>query len=339
MREPNRLGGVRVGGIALGLVLALACGGPEPEEPAALPGETSAPAPEPESPAVVNAPPRVEWVRLEPSRPLPNSRVRVFARASDPDGDSVRLEYRWRVAGQELGSGDSVVLRDVERDDEVEVVVTATDGRGRSMEKRARARVANQPPLFSGVLLEAPDGLTAGARVVASPQAVDADGDDLRFDYTWRVNGDRVPVDGPVLETDGLRRGDVIEVAVVVRDGYDESEPRRSDPVTLGNTAPRIVSQPGWEREGDTFRYPVRAQDADGDRTLRYRLQEGPPGMQIDAIEGVVTWTPEPGQEGTHPVEIEVDDLHGGRSAQRFEVVMESERAPSQAPAAPAPSY
>jgi len=337
MREPNRLGGVRAGGIALGLALALACGGTEPEEPAAVPGETAAS--EPESPERANAPPRVEWVRLEPSRPVPNSRVRVFARAEDPDGDAVRLEYRWRVAGQEVGTGDSLVLRDVQRGDPVEVLVTATDGQAQSTVKLAQARVSNQPPLLSGVALEAPDGLAAGARIVASPQAVDADGDDLRFDYTWRVNGDRVPVDGPVLETNELRRGDVVEVTVVARDGYEESEPRSSDPVTLGNTAPRIVSSPSWKREGDTFRYQVEARDPDGDRTLRYRLQEGPPGMQVDALAGVVTWTPEPDQEGTHPVEIEVDDLHGGRSAQRFEVVMESERGASQPPAAAAPSY
>lgn len=320
------------------MALALGCGGGEPEGAAG--GGGFLPEPEPtQAPKATNAPPVVEWVRVEPSRPLPNSRVRAFARADDPEGDPVRLEYRWELDGRKVGAGDSMVLRDVERGDAVELVVVATDGRSRSMPKRARARVANQPPLLSGVVLEAPDGLTAGDKLVASPQAVDADGDELRFEYTWRVNGEPVPVEGPVLETEGLQRGDVIEVAVVARDGYDESQHRRSDPVTLGNTPPRIVSQPAWQREGDTFRYAIEARDPDGDRTLRYRVLEGPPGMEIDAIEGVLTWSPEPRQEGRHPVEIQVDDLHGGRTAQRFEVVMELDGTASQAPAAAEPPY
>jgi len=339
-RRSRRNRGRAAGILVLVAAVGAACGSSEPAGPGGSERADRA-APSTEAPAAPeeNAPPVVEWVRVEPSRPLPNSRLRAFARAEDPDGDPVRLEYRWQLDGREIGAGDSLVLRDVERGDTVELVVMATDGRSRSMPARARVRVANQPPLLSGVVLDAPDGLTAGAKVVASPQAVDADGDDLRFEYEWRVNGERLPVEGPVLETERMQRGDVVEVTVVARDGYDESERRTSDPVTLGNTPPRIVSQPAWEREGDTFRYAVEARDPDGDRTLRYRVLEGPPGMQIDAIEGVLTWSPEPGQEGRHPVEIEVDDLQGGRTAQRFEVVMELDGPAAQAPAAAAPSY
>ena len=81
-----------------------------------------------------------------------------------------------------------------------------------------------------------------------------------------------------------------------------------------------ITSAPGGFGGDGAFRYQVAAEDPDGDRRMRYRLLEAPPGMSVDVLFGMVTWTPTESQAGSYPVVIEVDDMEGGKSTQGFEV-------------------
>jgi hypothetical protein len=88
----------------------------------------------------------------------------------------------------------------------------------------------------------------------------------------------------------------------------------------VANASPVITSAPvGFGGDG-AFRYQVAAEDPDGDRRLRYRLLDAPPGMAVDILFGMVTWTPADSQVGSHPVVIEVDDMAGGKATQSFEV-------------------
>jgi hypothetical protein len=301
-----------------------------------------APAPRAEAaPAAggANRAPTIESVEVHPRRPQPGARVTASAQATDPEGKPVRFEYRWRVNGQETGQGDSVALTGAQKGDRVEVEVIAFDGELRSPASKADVSVANQPPRLYTVKLEAPEGVRVGKTLVATPDAQDPDGDRLSYDFEWRVNGERRG-DEAAFSLAGLRRGDEIVAVVVASDGQDESAFRESQIVKIGNGAPRIVSQPSWERVGDSFRYAVKAEDPDGDRTLRFRLKEAPDGMTVDSIGGVVTWTPRSDQVGAHKVEIEVDDLNGGKTVQSVQVKIDlEEKQPEQAPAAPERSY
>ncbi len=74
--------------------------------------------------------------------------------------------------------------------------------------------------------------------------------------------------------------------------------------------------------EDGVFRYKVAAEDRDGDAQLQFRLKDAPAGMSIHPIRGDVTWSPAPDQAGTHTISVIVDDLHGGRSSQTFEVTV-----------------
>jgi len=265
--------------------------------------------------------------------------VTANAQATDPNGQAVRLEYRWRLNGQEIGQGDSAALTGAQKGDRVEVEVIAFDGELRSTASTADVTVSNQPPRLYTVKLEAPEGVRVGKMLVATPDAQDPDGDRLSYDFEWRVNGERRG-DEASFSLSGLHRGDEIVAAIVASDGQDESAQRLSEVVKIGNGAPRIVSEPSWERVGESFRYAVKAEDPDGDRTLRFRLREAPAGMTVDAIGGVVTWTPRSDQVGAHKVEIEVDDLNGGQTVQSVEVRIDmEEKQPEQAPAAPERSY
>jgi hypothetical protein len=100
-----------------------------------------------------------------------------------------------------------------------------------------------------------------------------------------------------------------------------------SDPILVSNSPPEIVSQAANSGTGATYRYQVEARDPDGDRRLRFRLEEAPPGMTIDPISGALSWTPPLDAVGTHPVEVVVDDLQGGQDSQRFSVVISEEQA------------
>ena len=335
----RRTRGGGVGACIAAAGLALACGGeapaPDPVQADPAPAARSAPAS-----GGANQAPTLLSVEVHPRRPLPGSRVTATAQAADPEGKAIRYEYRWRLNGQEVGRGESAVLTGAQKGDRVEVEVIAFDGELRSRVRSADVSVANQPPRLYTVKLEAPDGVRVGKTLVATPDAQDPDGDRMRYDFEWRVNGERRG-DEASFSLAGLRRGDEVVASVVASDGQDDSAVRESQLVKIGNGAPEIVSQPSWERVGDTFLYAVKAEDPDGDRSLRFRLRAAPEGMTVDAIGGLVTWTPRSDQVGRHKVEIEVDDLNGGQAVQSVEVRidMEEKQPETQAPAAREPAF
>jgi hypothetical protein len=306
----------------------LACGSDEAPKPSGAP---MAQAPKTRTD---NRPPVVESVRLDPASPKPGQVVRVIAKGSDPDGDPVQFKYQWRIGGQTLPDTTSeVTLRNVPKGTRVEVSVVADDGHSESKPQVVVGTVGNQPPELVAVALEPIGEITAGNPVVARPQATDPDGDEIRFHYSWWVNGHEAGSDDPSLDTSKLRRGDSVKVRVVASDGIDESNPIESPPMRVGNAPPKIVSTPGgFDRDGK-FRYTVEAVDPDGDRTLRYRLVKGPEGMTVDSLSGLVQWKPSTTQTGKQAVEVAVDDLQGGTTSQRFELTVGADQA--QAAAAP----
>jgi hypothetical protein len=104
----------------------------------------------------------------------------------------------------------------------------------------------------------------------------------------------------------------------------------------VDNSPPEIVSTPGNSGTGAAYLYRVEARDPDGDRRLRFRLEEAPEGMVIDPITGSLSWTPPADAVGRHPVEVVVDDLQGGTDSQRFTVDITEEAASGETDAASA---
>ncbi len=199
---------------------------------------------------------------------------------------------------------------------------------------RAAARVDNQVPVLLGVVIEPMGAVTVRHDVVANARANDPDGDELELRFVWRVNGKRVNVDGAVLPKEQFRRGDRIELAVVASDGVAESEPLYSHPFEAENAVPSITSLPGGLDEQGSFRYQVTVEDPDDERGFRYWLREGPPGMTMDTLSGLLTWEPQEKQSGRHAVTLEVEDLAGAKESQSFELQVDF--VPFSAPAAPA---
>jgi len=104
--------------------------------------------------------------------------------------------------------------------------------------------------------------------------------------------------------TDGIDVSEIYEIALVI------------EPV---NDAPVITSTPNLEVDpGQDFQYQVIAEDVD-DPVLGYVLIQGPAGMEVSA-DGLLTWSVDEFVDGTHLVELKVQDAAGAIASQSFEL-------------------
>jgi hypothetical protein len=327
----------RATGWLLAGAFAFACGGSEESKPsgASMTRQQAAPAAE----RADNSPPVVERVVLNPQRPLPGHRIEARIEVSDPDGDPIRLELEWRQAGRVIASGrqTTVMPEGLTKGDEISVTVTATDGRDESAPVHVATRVANQMPVLQDLYLTPEDGAQPGQTVTAVPQGYDHDGDTLEYTFTWLLNDRPVRgANGPTFDTRALARGDKLKVRASVSDGENESPERESKVMELANRPPRIAGAPIVEPMQGGIQGQLEAEDPDGDASLRFRVLSGPPGLQVDAVSGRLTWKPEPGTTGTHPVEVAVADSLGAESALRFELTVSASDVAEGAPPAKA---
>ena len=303
---------------ALALLLG-ACGGPEE---VAVPANVRPMAAAMQDAAESNEPPVIEQLALSPSDPVPGRGIGVIVRAEDPEARALQFEYAWYHNGSLVTQGreDTIAIDTLGKGDEVEVVVTVSDGT-HEVEGRASGRVGNQAPRVGRVYLTPEGDIRAGVVVKAHPDAEDADNDALSFSYRWTVNGREVGSERE-LDTDGLKRGDRLQVEVVASDGSSESVPAESPEVVLANTPPRILQLPALESDSGSLTYRFEAEDADGDRNLRFFLDDGPAGMEIDSISGVLTWRPSASQAGVHPVTVGVKDRQNDGTKFTFNVTV-----------------
>jgi hypothetical protein len=313
----------RATGWLLAGAVALACGGADDPKPSGAPmaRKEAAPVADREE----NSPPVVERVVLHPQRPRPGHRIEARIEVGDPDGDPIRLDIEWRLNGQVIQKGRqaNVAPEGMQKGDELAVTVTATDGRDESHPVRVATEIANQMPALLEVLLTPEGGVQPGQTVTAIPQATDPDGDPLEYEFTWLLN-DR-PVRGAAaatFDTRSLARGDKLKARVSVSDGEDASPELDSKVLDVANRPPHILGAPVIESVVGGIEAQLEAEDPDGDVSLRFRLLEGPRGLVVDPISGRLTWKPEAGSTGTHPVEVAVADTFGAESALRFELTV-----------------
>lgn len=97
------------------------------------------------------------------------------------------------------------------------------------------------------------------------------------------------------------------------------------DLVVLGqlNRAPDFTSEPNAEAvPGEAYVYQAMASDPDAGDLVSFSKLSGPSGLSINATTGLVTWTPQAGDLGTHAVQLSAMDGHGGTDAQAFTITV-----------------
>lgn len=120
--------------------------------------------------------------------------------------------------------------------------------------------------------------------------------------------------------------GDYI-AQLIVNDGQNTSNPDTvllnvGDSSTGGTNGPQITSSPiTLATVGTPYNSDIDAIDA-GNNTLSYQLVSSPSGMLIDSDNGLISWTPEVGQIGSHPVKVRVSNGKGGEASQSFTITV-----------------
>ncbi|MEC7985550.1 MAG: hypothetical protein VX278_10340 [Myxococcota bacterium] len=143
---------------------------------------------------IENHPPIVSNVVISPSNPYLGDTLLCSAQFDDPDDSNVGLEYRWVNAtlGVDLSAGDTLSLTPAlaSKGDEIQCVVTATDGSGDQHSDHGSVYVENSLPTAPSIAivpttpLEEDDLL---CEVVSA--ASDMDGDSISYTMEWTVDG------------------------------------------------------------------------------------------------------------------------------------------------------
>jgi hypothetical protein len=311
------------------VALLLSCGGGEDTvSSSAMAGGTL--------PDEANREPVITSVTILPHAPGAGRPLSVSLKAYDPEGARLQAEYTWYRNDQLAQRGTSTTLpaSETARGDRIRVVATVSDGVHRvSRESGAPVQILNESPRVLSVGL-APKNASAADQVLATPKVVDVDGDPIKFSYRWYVNKRRIPdASGPSLQAGLAQRDDEVMVSVAGDDGYEQGQWHDSPVLRISNSAPQITSQPSYElAEGNVYQYRMSAVDPDEDRPLRFELDEGPAGMRVDLVSGLVSWKVPDDAGGKYPVKVSVSDPHGGRTQQSYVLELNWETVPANTP-------
>ncbi len=176
-----------------------------------------------------------------------NDTLAATVSASDGDGDPLTTSYAWYVDGVATG-GNSATLDGMvafDRDDDVYVSVSVSDGSASVTLDSNTVTVANSGPTAPGLALTPAaavegDDLTC---TVATP-ATDADGDALNYTFAWDVDGSAmVGADSAlssVISGTEVSWSDAWTCTVVASDGTDSASASVSETIRdcpLGSTA------------------------------------------------------------------------------------------------------
>lgn len=223
---------------------------------------------------VANRPPRVEGVAVQPAAPAASDTLdcTYAATVDDDPGDTVTVDYDWRIGGVQLGIvAASLPPGVVARGDTVACGVRPFD------QTSFGARVwspdvviVNAPPTIAGVTLSTVDPEPGETISAAAVDPVDPDGDPVFFRTRWEVNGVTVSSQ-PLLTPDLYGSGDSFQAFITPTDNTDDGVEVAS-PLGQGRNAnPRITraellpEQPGT---GDDLVLSWDASDADPDDVI-----------------------------------------------------------------------
>jgi hypothetical protein len=186
----------------------------------------SAPAP------VVNSPPSVARLFIEPEEPTADTPVTVRIETPyDPDGDPIIVDLVWYVDGEEVATsaigdgapaGGEAFPGVLVRGDLLEVEGVPFDGETTGVPIHDDATVANAPPVITAMSLS-PDPPQAGIALVPVVSTFDADGDPVDVTFQWQLDGGP-GVELPFLPGAQVTSGTRVTVQATPSDGIEAGE-------------------------------------------------------------------------------------------------------------------
>jgi hypothetical protein len=263
---------------------------------------------------------RIRDLTILPENPRSSTLLQVDVKLGG--GEVERMEYQWLRNGNPIPGAIEPILgtEQVRKGDFIAVTVRAKQSGGNRYEQTSDSVViGNSQPVatFAGVEPGAPK---SSEQLKALSAGYDPDHDEVDFVYQWIVNGDPLAgQDEQFLASKHITRGDRVQVAVTPYDGEEFGMTLRSAPVVVGNSPPKIVSDPPAHREDGIFRYAVKTEDADGD-PLQFSLRgEAPQGLEIDPVTGLIQWKPAtPESEFSYIFQVVAEDPEGATSIQEI---------------------
>ncbi|MBW1881783.1 MAG: hypothetical protein JRJ84_25780 [Deltaproteobacteria bacterium] len=226
------------------------------------PGEATA--------VIVNAPPALDGVSLDPPNPDSTTDLTCVAgTTSDNDGDVVSLLYHWSVNGSGLSVPQSTLAAtNYTRTDTVRCAVTPTDGFDSGASAFAEVTIANGLPSLDEVTL-GPVGATVSDDLLCVPgTATDPDGDGVTLSFAWTVGGSAVAETSATLTSGNFEKAQEVVCIVTPNDGADSGFSVPSDGLTIANSPPVVhsaVITPDAPRTLDMLECQYSASDPDTD--------------------------------------------------------------------------
>ena len=268
-----------------------------------------------------NPPPVIQQAAVFPTPLILSGPVAVQIEADNTGRNPLTFRYQWLINGYRVDGEIHPTLSParLKLGDKVEVEIIAADGQTSGKPYRTEpAIVGNTPPEVVKVSIESTGSDRSTMHALA--EGVDVDQDAIHYAYRWWRNGTLVAGgDTATLNTGAFSRDDSITVEVIPRDADGAGKSKLSEPVALGNNAPKITSHPPSKFDKGVFVYNVQAIDDDKD-SLKYLLEAAPSGMTIDPVTGMISWQVASDVKGTHRVRILVQDGQGGSAFQDFDL-------------------
>jgi hypothetical protein len=247
------------------------------------------------------------YVKILPESPTSGDDLQaVFSSA-------VSVSWQWDKNGQPLENEKTPKLARSRfaKGDTISVVITAGGKEG-----KASVTIANNPPEIGAVRLT-PDYACRGIDITAVPSGGDADGDEIRYRCTWKVNGEDTYDDSLVLKGDRFKKGDRISAVITPCDSEGTGKAFTTQALTVPDAAPVFTSTPPGSFQGKMYTYNAVAHDPDGDLVI-YSLAKSPKGMTVDSKSGAIRWPVGADDAGNHDIELIAQDSEGAKSFQQF---------------------
>ncbi len=292
---------------------------------------------------VKNSRPTAPVIAFEtlPLRRIEPVKVRIATASTDADGDKVSYSYQWSRDGQvqKQLSGPELPAGTAKKGERWSVAVTPNDGEENGPTASLEAVVADSAPTAPEVALSPAEPKTGDSlKAVIRKEAVDPDGDKLKYRYRFLVDGLVYSLD-PALDTlppFALHKKQQVVLEVVADDG-ELTSPVATAKATAANTvpeSPKVALHPAQPRRGDVVQAALAepATDADGDK-LTYRftfikdgkaVAAGADGREVSGIK----------KGETYELEVVASDGEVDSAPARAKVVIRN-----TAPTAPAVSF